>query len=136
MLRTPRSLNVHAIVDPTGDAIKLSGVGRLRTCSTVNGDGAGVWALPIAPAAAATSAVEIRTKATLRLRIVGELYAAHPKPPTARSTTQCRRVDRSTASRTAMPAARRPLRRRRDPAAAPRRPDEPAWPIQCAACRL
>src|SRR6202022_4663097 len=30
MLRTPRSLNVQAIVDPTGDAVRLSGAGRLR----------------------------------------------------------------------------------------------------------
>jgi len=73
MLRTPRSLNVHAIVDPTGDALRLSGVGRLSTCATVNGDGAGVWARPIMPAAPAKMTVEVRTRATLGLRIVGEL---------------------------------------------------------------
>ena len=76
MLRTPRSLNVHAIVDPAGDAIRLSGVGRLSTCATVNGDGAGVWATPIAPAAPAKIVDDVRTRATLGLRIVGELYAA------------------------------------------------------------
>src|SRR6185369_14495767 len=79
MLRTPRSLNVHAIVDPTGDAIRLSGVGRLRTCSTVKGDGAVVCAVPdtrtLAPTAA-TIEQAIRTQARRRRRIVGELYAA------------------------------------------------------------
>ena len=29
MLRTPRSLNVHAIVDPTGDATRFSGDGKI-----------------------------------------------------------------------------------------------------------
>src|SRR5580765_6538398 len=76
MLRTPRSLNVQAIVDPAGDAIRLSGVGRLSTCSTVNGPGAGACARPIAPATPAMIAADIRARATLRLRIVGELYAA------------------------------------------------------------
>src|SRR5262245_49507052 len=37
MLRIPRSLKVHAIVDPTGDATRFSGDGKLRICSTVNG---------------------------------------------------------------------------------------------------
>src|SRR5262245_51758808 len=37
MLRTPRSLKVHAIVEPTGDATRFSGDGKLRICSTVNG---------------------------------------------------------------------------------------------------
>src|SRR5215469_14120925 len=36
MLRTPRSLNIHAIVDPAGDAIRLSSEGNPRICSTVN----------------------------------------------------------------------------------------------------
>ena len=49
-----------------GDAIRLSGVGRLSTCSTVNGDGAGVWARPITPAAPAKIVDEVRTRATLR----------------------------------------------------------------------
>src|SRR5262245_22355435 len=35
MLREPRSLKVHAIVEPTGDATRLSGEGKLRICSTV-----------------------------------------------------------------------------------------------------
>jgi hypothetical protein len=35
MLRTPRSLKLHATVDPTGDAVRFSGDGKLRICSTV-----------------------------------------------------------------------------------------------------
>src|SRR5438034_886815 len=35
MLRTPRSLSVQAIVDPVGDATRLSGCGMLRMSSTV-----------------------------------------------------------------------------------------------------
>src|SRR5262245_33927274 len=44
MLRTPRSLNVQAMVDPTGEAIKFSGDGKPRICSTVNGRDAGCCA--------------------------------------------------------------------------------------------
>jgi hypothetical protein len=35
MLRTPLSLNVHATVDPIGDAMRFSGDGKLRTWFTV-----------------------------------------------------------------------------------------------------
>src|SRR5437762_1004449 len=38
MLRTPRSSKVQAMADPTGDAARLSGCGRLRICSIVNLD--------------------------------------------------------------------------------------------------
>src|SRR5262245_44321073 len=41
MFRTPRSLNVQPIRDPTGEATRLSGVGRLRIWSTVKVGGAG-----------------------------------------------------------------------------------------------
>src|SRR5262245_9640496 len=36
MLRWPRSLNVHAIADPAGAAMRLSGNGNERICSSVN----------------------------------------------------------------------------------------------------
>src|SRR5512138_750131 len=81
MLRTPRSLNVHAMVEPTGDAIRLSGVGRLRTCSTENGEGPGVCAMPPAPATPATVEHAIRAGTNRRRRIVGGLYAAALRIP-------------------------------------------------------
>src|SRR2546426_3010327 len=43
MFRTPRSLNVQATADPTGEATRFSGEGKPRICSTAN-DGAGVCA--------------------------------------------------------------------------------------------
>jgi hypothetical protein len=36
MFLTPRSLNVQAIVEPTGEETRFSGDGKPRTCSTVN----------------------------------------------------------------------------------------------------
>src|SRR5438552_16496354 len=43
MFRTPRSLNVQATADPTGEATRFSGEGKPRICSTAK-DGAGVCA--------------------------------------------------------------------------------------------
>src|SRR6187401_2908175 len=34
MLRTPRSLKLHATAAPTGDTVRFSGDGKLRICST------------------------------------------------------------------------------------------------------
>src|SRR5207247_2924524 len=70
MLRTPRSLNVHATVEPDGEAIRLSGVGRLSTCSAVNGAGAGDCvasrtlqaATIVSPSAAPTRRLPIATR--------------------------------------------------------------------------
>src|ERR1051326_6234415 len=45
MLRMPRSLKVHATVEPIGDAIRFSGEGKPRICSTVNGRDAVCWAM-------------------------------------------------------------------------------------------
>src|SRR5258708_13394839 len=44
MFRTPRSLKVHAMVDPTGDATRFSGEGNPRICSTLKPRGAGCCA--------------------------------------------------------------------------------------------
>src|SRR5438093_9282348 len=41
MFLTPRSLNVQATADPTGEATRFSGEGKPRICSTAK-DGAGV----------------------------------------------------------------------------------------------
>src|SRR5688572_3658645 len=44
MLRTPRSLKVHAMVAPDGEAMRFSGEGKPSTCSTVKGLPAGCCA--------------------------------------------------------------------------------------------
>src|SRR5678810_547911 len=55
MLRTPRSLKVQAIVEPTGDEIRFSGDGNPRICSTVKDRDAVCWATSRRPNANVSS---------------------------------------------------------------------------------
>src|SRR5215510_14816831 len=72
MLRTPRSLKVHAIVDPTGDATRFSGDGKLRICSTVNGRDA------------VCCAINMKANAKIRRRcIVMPIFQPLPRMPEA-----------------------------------------------------
>src|SRR5438093_9479692 len=66
MLRTPRSLNVHPMREPTGAATRLSGVGRLRICSTVNDARLPSSAARCGRGAAATNPPTVNTRASRR----------------------------------------------------------------------
>src|SRR6187455_2817123 len=61
MFRTPRSLKLQAIVDPTGDTARFSGDGKLRIWSTLNGLDV-VCGEPPAVIAAARSSMEMEAE--------------------------------------------------------------------------